>query len=93
MPDGERSPFVPVFGVVSRTRRQLMAGQLDQSVAEGGFLKPSEVARIFGVTVRTVANWCDQGRLPCVITPAGHRRIPLAGLHISGLVPAAQMAM
>ncbi|MBC7545577.1 MAG: helix-turn-helix domain-containing protein, partial [Candidatus Sericytochromatia bacterium] len=32
------------------------------------FYTPGEVARMFGVTARTVANWCDLGRLLYVST-------------------------
>lgn len=39
------------------------------------FYTPKEVAAMFGVTPRTVANWCDQGRLACVTTLGGQRRI------------------
>lgn len=39
------------------------------------FYTPGEVARMFGVTTRTVANWCDKGRLAYVETLGGQRRI------------------
>jgi excisionase family DNA binding protein len=39
------------------------------------FYTPGEVARMFGVTSRTVANWCDKGRLAYVETLGGQRRI------------------
>lgn len=39
------------------------------------FYTPGEVARMFGVTARTVANWCDMGRLLYVSTLGGQRRI------------------
>lgn len=37
-------------------------------------LKPSDVAKRFGVTVTTVANWADKGKLPSFRTPGGQRR-------------------
>ncbi|MBM3270676.1 MAG: helix-turn-helix domain-containing protein [Candidatus Sericytochromatia bacterium] len=40
------------------------------------FYTPGEVAELFGVTPKTVSNWCDQGRLESIVTPSGHRRIP-----------------
>lgn len=46
----------------------------------GGFYSTTEVARIFGVTPKTVASWCDRGRLPCILTSAGHRRIPVSAI-------------
>ena len=40
-------------------------------------LTTSEVARLLGVADRSVAKWCDQGRLPCYRVPmTRHRRIP-----------------
>jgi len=44
------------------------------------FYTPGEVAKLFGVTSKTVSNWCDQGRLECITTPTGHRRIPVSAL-------------
>lgn len=34
-----------------------------------------EVARLFGVTAQTVANWADRGKLQSERTAGGHRRI------------------
>ncbi len=39
-------------------------------------LRPSEVARIFGVRPATVARWARDGRITPVLTPGGHRRYP-----------------
>ena len=44
------------------------------------FYTPGEVAKLFGVTSKTVSNWCDQGRLEYIATPTGHRRIPVSAL-------------
>ncbi len=44
------------------------------------FYTPGEIARIFGVTARTVSNWCDRGRLPFIVMPSGHRRIPVSAV-------------
>lgn len=37
-------------------------------------LKPKDVAERFGVTVTTVAEWADTGKLPHFRTPGGQRR-------------------
>jgi excisionase family DNA binding protein len=37
-------------------------------------LKPAEAAAAFGVIVRTVGRWNQEGRLPCIRLPGGHRR-------------------
>jgi excisionase family DNA binding protein len=34
------------------------------------------VARALGVDPKTVARWCDAGKVRCIRTPGGHRRIP-----------------
>jgi excisionase family DNA binding protein len=38
-------------------------------------LRPDEVAEYFSVSVQTVINWCERGKLKEVRTPGGHRRI------------------
>ena len=62
------------------------AEQLLASVAErregqeGGapeLLSTKEVARLFGVSSRTVANWAAAGRLPTVQTAGGHYRFAI----------------
>ncbi len=37
-------------------------------------LSVGAVARVFGVTPKTVARWADARKLPCVTTVGGHRR-------------------
>lgn len=37
-------------------------------------LTPGETAALFRVKPKTVARWADEGRLPSVKTPGGHRR-------------------
>lgn len=37
-------------------------------------LTPRQVAEMFGVTVTTVAEWADAGKLPHFRTPGGQRR-------------------
>lgn len=38
------------------------------------WLKPAEVAGMFGVDRRTVLNWAHNGRLASQLTAGGHRR-------------------
>jgi len=35
---------------------------------------------MFGVTTRTIANWCDRGILQAISTPTGQRRIVASSL-------------
>lgn len=37
-------------------------------------LTPAEAAAILRVTVRTLANWADDGDIRCVTLKSGHRR-------------------
>lgn len=39
-------------------------------------LRTSDVAVLFQVSERTVAEWARRGRIPSVRTPGGHRRYP-----------------
>lgn len=39
-------------------------------------LTPGEVAKRFRVDPKTVTRWAKAGKLPCTITPGGHRRYP-----------------
>ena len=39
-------------------------------------LRPSDVAEMFGVDVKTVSRWANTGRLGFVRTLGGHRRYP-----------------
>lgn len=45
-------------------------------VTGGGFFTVGEVARMFGVTPRTVQLWADDEKLPCTRTIGGARRFP-----------------
>lgn len=47
------------------------------------FYTTGEVAEMFGVTRKTVINWCERGRLPSVLTPGGQRRIPVSAFPLS----------
>jgi len=37
-------------------------------------MRPAEVARLFGVSAKTVSRWAEDGKLPSVRTRGGHRR-------------------
>lgn len=41
---------------------------------DSGLLAIGEAARIVGVNVWTIRRWADEGRIPVVILPSGHRR-------------------
>jgi putative resolvase len=41
-------------------------------------LSIGDAARILGVSVDTVRRWSDEGRVPVVVLPSGHRRYRLA---------------
>jgi MerR family transcriptional regulator, light-induced transcriptional regulator len=41
---------------------------------------PGDVARLLGVSPKTVTRWCVEGRLTAFRTPGGHRRIPADAL-------------
>jgi excisionase family DNA binding protein len=41
-------------------------------------LRPGQVAALFSVTRRTVADWARAGKLEPIVTPGGHRRFRLS---------------
>lgn len=47
---------------------------------EGTYLTVGEVARILGVSPKTVSRWADRRLIPCVVTLGGHRRFPRAAV-------------
>jgi len=42
---------------------------------EKQWYKPSEVAKLFGVTPRTVNRWIELGKVAAITLVSGHRRI------------------
>lgn len=38
------------------------------------YLTPGEVARMLGVSTKTVDRWADGGKIDCIVTLGGHRR-------------------
>lgn len=45
-------------------------------ILAGRLLRTGEVAKLFQVSERTVAEWARRGRIPSVRTPGGHRLYP-----------------
>jgi len=61
----------------TRDRNALLAELRDEDAPEKTrFLRTSDVAMLFQVSERTVAEWARRGRIPAVRTPGGHRRYP-----------------
>jgi putative resolvase len=42
---------------------------------------PCEAAKMLGVTTKTLKLWEKAGKIRCVRTPGGHRRIPESEIH------------
>lgn len=47
-------------------------------MANDELLMPGEVAKMLGVTPKTVNRWANDGKLPSVKTPGGHHRYRLS---------------
>ena len=41
---------------------------------DGAYLTPGQVARMLGVSPKTVNRWANERRIPCAMTLGGHRR-------------------
>lgn len=70
----------PTLGPMEPKREELLAelfggGEVPPMLA-GRLLRTREVARLFQVSERTVAEWARRGRIPSVRTPGGHRLYP-----------------
>lgn len=60
-------------------RASLLSRLFGEEVPENlhdSLLRTSDVAVLFQVSERTVAEWARRGRIPSVRTPGGHRRYP-----------------
>ena len=40
------------------------------------YLTPTQVYQKYGYHPRTTSDWADQGKIPCIRSPGGHRRYP-----------------
>ena len=55
---------------------ELFADTAVPAMLAGRLLRTREVAQLFQVSERTVAEWARRGRIPSVRTPGGHRLYP-----------------
>jgi excisionase family DNA binding protein len=46
----------------------------DNRLVPERLLLPHEVAELFHVNAKTASRWGKTGRIPCIVTPGGHRR-------------------
>lgn len=53
---------------------QEIKSELPAETRKDPLLCPSEVAKLFRVSTKTVVRWATAGKLPCVMTPGGHHR-------------------
>lgn len=56
--------------------KELFGDDVVPPALAGRLLRTGEVARLFQVSERTIAEWARRGRIPSVRTPGGHRLYP-----------------
>ncbi|MBE9227842.1 recombinase family protein [Phormidium sp. LEGE 05292] len=44
------------------------------------YLTPKQVYEKYGYHPKTLANWADAGKIPCIKSAGGHRRYPVFAL-------------
>jgi excisionase family DNA binding protein len=70
----------PTIQSVEPKRENLLAELFGEGgvppMLAGRLLRTREVAQLFQVSERTVAEWARRGRIPSVRTPGGHRLYP-----------------
>jgi excisionase family DNA binding protein len=45
------------------------------------YLTTGEVAKLLGISPKTVARWAKEGKLPHLVTLGGHRRFPAEAIY------------
>lgn len=72
--DDDRYPSFGRLGLIGQNRTITRMQREIPQQHDADLLTPGEVARLFGVGQRAVARWADNGQLPHITTPGGHRR-------------------
>lgn len=44
------------------------------------YLTPQQVYKQYGYHPKSLAEWADEGKIPCIKSPGGHRRYPVAAI-------------
>jgi excisionase family DNA binding protein len=59
-------------------RNEARLSPLSETISNGNhdYYTTGEVARILGISPKTVARWAKEGKLPHLVTLGGHRRFP-----------------
>ncbi len=61
-------------------KQHVSASRKGRGGSKPAFYTTHQVASYLGVSIATVVNWVNQGRLSAQRTPGGHRRIPVSEL-------------
>lgn len=69
-----------VDGRYQAFREVLKVKRKRRTPVESAYMSAGEAAAYLGVSPKTIAKWCDRGKLPCVVLESGHRRVPVAAL-------------
>ncbi len=75
-PGSAESTLVPMEDKRDELLAELFGDEAIPAALTGRLLRTREVARLFQVSERTVAEWARRGRIPSVRTPGGHRLYP-----------------
>ncbi len=65
--------MAPVTGVLSETIESLKGKYPGNS-----FMNPGQIAKVCGVSRRSVNNWINSGKLPSFKTPGRHNRVRMS---------------
>ncbi|MGH8002600.1 MAG: IS607 family transposase [Brasilonema sp.] len=44
------------------------------------YLTPQQVYKQYGYHPKSLAEWADEGKIPCIKSPGGHRRYPVSAI-------------